>query len=1341
MLSSGVKAPLQQDDLWETWTDDKPDTAWREFDAGWRAEVQRAHQSKRPPSLWSTLARVYGRSLLLVMAVYAYVVADTLLAPQFLDQLVQYSEDAGLVSVVRGYQYCLLLFGSLVLAAICRTAALHLSFRLFLRLRNALMLALYRKSLRVPTRLREDGKLNNLLATDLDVLADISSQINAAWSAPIIIGFGVWELYGQVGWSAFVGLAVIVASFPLTGLLLRNWEQWSEMESSTGDRRIGLTNELVAGIRLIKYYAWEKPLMTQLTRARDDQIVWLHKLVTSNCMFMAALNLLPVFVSVAVFAAYAGTGGHMTPSVVFTSLTLIAIIRTPFTTLSDALATLAHARVALRRIASFLCKPDIDLSRIGVLERPGVEVEGAQFDWGEAAPHTNSQADDGGQEKAGDSVSEVEVAKSETSAAATEGGVDKAALGTGTSTAPSPILTNVTFSAGRGELVLIIGPVGSGKSSLLCGLLGEVGMTAGRVAIGGKLAYVPQTAFIINATLRDNILFGAPYDPILYRQCLTACALDDDVAMLPAGDLTEIGERGINISGGQKQRISIARAAYAVDSSVVLLDDPLSAVDAHVSDHLFHQCIAGPAMAGRTRILVTHSIAYVDYADRIVMMKRTDVHDCYTVKTGTANQLRAEDEEFRAILDAYNRGREQCGSHGEKEQQVVRETASPGGDHGCAMNRSGEIVNSVDDEVELADWATTEANADTAAATASDPQHGSVGSAKDASGLVELEEREVGQVTWAVYKYFIVAGGTLLLYIVLPLTFVAAQAMQTSSDFWLAMWSNSLTGDGGALSSATHSTGEWLGAYGALAFGTMLSTATRTYYVCVLNTNATRRMHHDLLQSTLRRSVSWFDRTPAGRILNRFTRDLGGIDVGLAIFLETVIALTLTALGAITVIAIIVPITLAVVAPLVPVLVWIAWFYRKSSIELRRLESVTRSPINDHISETLGGCVAIRAVRAQQRYVDELDRRMDANSRPIYYVRAVGCWLRIRLELMAAVVVGASTVLAVGGQHAGFSSLSPGAFGLLISYALTLAQLLTSTVHSATAVASRMNSVERLRAYSAATNHEQWDATNQSLSDSVKGGHWPSTGRVQLKGLQLRYRPELDLVLRGVSVDIMGGSRVGVVGRTGSGKSSLLVALFRMVEPCGGDILVDGVPLRELSLHDVRSNLSILPQEAVLFTGTVRYNLDPFGRHHDKELWSALQAVQLKPLVLRMPQQLDSEVSECGVVLSAGQKQLLCLARALLRRPKVLCLDEATANVDLATDELIQRVIRQQLSGTTLITIAHRINTVLDYDRIIVMDKGMIAEYGTPTELRRMEGGIFASMLMQTGNTAATAAE
>ena len=417
---------------------------------------------------------------------------------------------------------------------------------------------------------------------------------------------------------------------------------------------------------------------------------------------------------------------------------------------------------------------------------------------------------------------------------------------------------------------------------------------------------------------------------------------------------------------------------------------------------------------------------------------------------------------------------------------------------------------------------------------------------------------------------------------------------------------------------------------------------------------------------------------------------------------------------------------LSVCVPLVVVYVWLTRYYRMSNRDLARIESISRTPISAHFAETLNGAVSIRALGAERMYIAENAHKTDDNTRALYYSQLVSVWLRMRLDVLGALILGATAVFAIAGVG---STISPGRFGLLISYALAISNGMNYSVMLGSMAEAMMNSVERILHYSVPRDEEAWDAADPALDASVQGGHWPDKGTVTFKGVQLRYREDLELVLKGVDVTFKGGKKIGICGRTGSGKSSMLVALFRMVEPCGGQLLIDGVDVRRVGVTTLRSCISIIPQDATLFYGTLRYNCDPFDAYTDAEVWQALRYVQLADVIERLPNQLLTPVAEAGSNLSAGQRQLLCLARALLRKSRVVCLDEATANVDIETDALIQTVIRQQFTQSTVITIAHRLNTVLDYDHILVMRDGEVAEWGSPDELRRKEGGLFAAML------------
>ena len=1339
LILLGARRTLRHADLPDCFPSEHSDAAYAAFQPHWQAAQARAKATGEPARLLPALRAMVGWQFLLASLLYCWVPTDQLLGPQFLNQLVSYSAQVQAAGdgygtappLWDGYKWAVMMFLSSLATAFSNSLSFHLTQRIFLRVRSVLMQLIYRKTLRLASKHRSDGRVSNLMTSDTQKILELGQNFQGLWTSPIIIAVGIYELYDQVQWSAFLGLAILILFFPVAACLIGAQIKYQALCAAETDKRIVLVNEFVLGIRVLKYLGWERSFLQVMDAQREKEVSYLRTFAYLTSLTFSALLLVPLVMSVVIFASYAGRGEDMTPTVVFTTIALINVIRWPFTMLPMALGALGQALVALGRIEVFLQTPEIDEGERLLLDRVGFEMKDAQFTW-------PLQKDDTDEEKAGEKGKGTGEGKGAKGKAATEatleldrvtvGAAASEGLGGGapgqlplnstvghsssttdlrhveeakdppSSTPPSssddppliPRLTHVTLSLRAGELLMVLGPVGCGKSTLLQGLLGEVDQTAGTTAVGGRVAYVPQTPFIVNATLRDNVTFGCAWDPHRYDAVLTACQLRPDLAILPNGDMTEIGERGINLSGGQKQRVQLARAAYQ-HSDLVLLDDPLSAVDHHVAEALFSGCINGPLMRDRARVLVTHSLAFVDAADNVALVKPTPIKDCYTVEQGTAAALRASDADFQALLAAYSHGGDGEEGEGERQRAVVKAAAGRGSLVPAALEKAGSRK------------------------AVREGQGGGGGK----GALMEEEEQETGVVDWQVYRAYIVAGCAWWQYAIIPLAFMGSQAIQTSSDFWLARWSNDYSA----------SVGSNLGVYGALIFATTLVTIVRSFSVSTFGLRASRILHHNLAHSVLRKSLTWYDRTPGGRLTNRFTKDIYAIDYMLPLMGEYALSIGLQVVGTLIVIAIIVPIMLAVFLPLVAIYLVLTRYYRMSNRDLARIESISRSPVAAHFAETLQGSVSIRALKAEPMYIAENQRKTDDNTRALYFSQTVSVWLRVRLDALGSLILGSCAVFAIASVG---STISAGSFGLLISYALGITNGLNYAVLLWSFAEAQMNSVERVVYYSVPRDEEAWDAADPALDLQAQSSHWPQHGAIAFHDVQLRYRPDLPLVLKGITCTFAAGQRVGVCGRTGSGKSSLLVALFRMVEPCGGRVTIDGVDVSRLSLHTLRSQLSIIPQDATLFYGTLRYNVDPFSQYPDDDVWAALSYVQLAAVVRRMPSQLLTPVAEAGANLSAGQRQLLCLARALLRRSRIVCLDEATANVDVETDGLIQRVVREQFGHATIVTIAHRLNTVLDYDRVMVMGEGKVVEWGTPAELRKKEGGLFAAMLQAT---------
>uniref|UniRef100_A0A8D2PN58 ABC-type glutathione-S-conjugate transporter n=1 Tax=Zosterops lateralis melanops TaxID=1220523 RepID=A0A8D2PN58_ZOSLA len=843
----------------------------------------------------------------------------------------------------------------------------------------------------------------------------------------------------------------------------------------------------------------------------------------------------------------------------------------------------------------------------------------------------------------------------------------------------SPCLRSIELSVPQGSLLAVVGQVGAGKSSLLAALLGELQTTDGSVTVKDTAAYVPQQAWVLNASVEDNILFGKEMDETWFNRVTEACALHPDLETFPAGQKSEIGEKGVNLSGGQKQRVSLARAVYQ-KASIYLLDDPLAAVDAHVGQHIFEH-VLGPSglLKDKTRVLVTHTVNILPQVDNIVFLV-----DGMISETGSYQELLQRNGAFAEFLRSHVSAEEKprAGFPADSDTEELTPKAHTSL-HGAAFFCCFFFFFFANH--------------------LHPPNLSSC-----FSPLACL------QVSAGVYGAYLKAAG-LALCVYTVLSFTCQQAVAFSRGYWLSLWTDDPVHNG-----TQQHTQLRVGVFGAL--GVVQGSFACIAAVLLGGVLASHQLFLQLLSNVMRSPMLFFEQTPVGHLLNRFSKDMDAVDSVIPDKLKSVLGFLFNLLEIYLVIVVATPWAAMAIVPLTVLYAAFQHFYVTTSCQLRRMEAACRSPIYSHISETFQGSSVIRAHRDQQRFISKSNFLVDENHNSSMLPSSCR-WLATNLEFLGNGIVLFAALFAALGR----TQLSPGTAGFSLSYALQITGVLNWMVRSWTEVENNIVSVERVREYQRTPKEAPW-----TLNGKLQGQVWPTEGRIEFRNYSLCYRPGLELALRRVSVTINGHEKIGITGRTGAGKSSLAVGLLRLVEAAEGAILIDGQDIAQLGLHDLRNKITVIPQDPVLFSGSLRMNLDPLNQYTDADIWTALELTQLKNFVADLPEQLEYKCTDQGENLSTGQKQLLCLARALLQKAKILILDEATAAVDLETDAQIQSMLRTQFRDSTVLTIAHRVNTVLDCDRILVLENGRIAEFDTPEHLIAQKG-LFYRLMEESG--------
>ncbi|XP_064638747.1 ATP-binding cassette sub-family C member 5-like isoform X2 [Lineus longissimus] len=895
-------------------------------------------------------------------------------------------------------------------------------------------------------------------------------------------------------------------------------------------------------------------------------------------------------------------------------------------------------------------------------------------------------------------------------------------------------LFDLNLEVKKGSLIGICGSVGCGKSSLLAAVMAQMKLMSGTIKVCGDVAYVAQQAWIFNATVKENIVYGYSWDEVRYQKILEACKLVSDLEMLPSGDETEIGERGINLSGGQKQRVSLARAVYS-DRDIYLLDDPLSAVDGPVGHHIFHQCIRN-LLKEKTVLLVTHQLQYLNHCSQVLLMK-----DGRIVEAGHHNDLLQQAKEYAAIIRHYssneNLASEKSDIHHARSMDEISIRVSNQADlwtlddmlsqssHGSGLKRRNSASCS-----ELP--TSCDRNLIHSMQSIMSGMSYESGEHEGATGkLITAETRASGNIKGQTYlSYVRAAGGFGVCFFVLFMFFIHIGCTGLG-NWWLSYWlaqgsgNTSVTVDNVTYISDNISDNPQMYFYnsvhGAILIAILITTCIRSLLLMKCTLHASNTLHDLLFVKVLRSPMSFFDMTPTGRVLNRFSKDIDDTDSGLPILQESLLQNIFLVILSIFMIVYVFPWFLVAVVPLVAIFYILQRIFRTGLRELKRVVSVTSSPIFSCVTATVQGLHTIKAYSKHKEYNTRFQQLLDENTMPLFLHHCAKRWLTVRLDLVAITIILITALLIVLLKNEIPTAYS----GLALNYALMLIGLFQFTLRMAFETETRFTAVERIDEYIKYLKSE----APSVIKTNRPPNNWPAEGHIKFENVRMRYRSGLPCILRGINIEISPEEKVGIVGRTGSGKSSLGVALFRLVELAAGSITIDGVDISEIGLEDLRTKLSIIPQDPVLFVGTIRYNLDPFNEHTDIELWDALRKCHIMEMIRALPGRLDSTVVENGENFSVGERQLLCLARALLRQSKILMLDEATASIDSETDSCVQQTIAESFSGCTILTVAHRLNTVLNYDRVLVMKNGKVVEFDKPSALLARSNSTFSSMM------------
>ncbi|XP_062563100.1 probable multidrug resistance-associated protein lethal(2)03659 [Armigeres subalbatus] len=1271
MFRKGSTKTLELSDLYKPLEDDHADKLGDQLERNWRLQLLNCkHNRKAKPSLLKAIFRTFWKDwvVLSLVTVFGEIILR-IAQPIFLGRLLLYFRRQSDMTYDEALYYAIAMVAAKAASIIFDNQYGILTCLTGVRTKIAVCSVMYRKSLRLSRNALGDtspGKVVNLMSNDINRFDIVAFLICFMWAAPILTVIVLVLLWYEVGWAGPIGMVAIFVVTPIQSFFGKLTSRFRLQTALKTDERIRLMDEIISGIQVIKLYAWEKPFAKLISTARRAEL----KIVVKSGFIRGLYMTFGLFTTrAALFATVVGLllmQEEITAAKVFVVASYLNIVAYAMSGMFvRGVAEIAEGLVATRRLQKFL-------------------------EYDEISYQTLHYGDRNDSEKMENEQPNVALSLQSVTA--------RWVMPKEEDQSHRPLtLDNLNVDIPRGKLVGIVGAIGSGKSSILQAILGELPLESGRIVRNETVSYVSQEPWLFAGSIRQNILFGIAMDRKRYKKVIHVCALEADFEQFPDGDETLVGERGISLSGGQKARICLARAVYK-QSGMYLMDDPLSAVDAHVAKHLFDLCIGDKGYLGRqgaTRILITHQVHFLVEADWVIVMNDGKIeaqgtpHDLMQKGIDLVKVVESEDSDIDKIdNDAYLSRQNSCDS----------------------------VVSSRSSISDLQNEQTKE----------------HYEKQKMEQAFEKSSEDSTGGSLFLNYSK---GAGSLIIATSLILLFVLTQLIVSFSDYWISFWVSQEElrtfimdkNDSISMESVPPQpldTDICLYVQASAIVGIFIIGMMRAINFYRSCARASQNIHDWCFKGFISATKRFFDTNPSGRILNRFSKDMGAMDELLPKSIMDASQSVLTIIGAMLVILIVQPFFLIPILILLMLLLYTRKIYMKTSQNNRRLEGITRSPIFTHIATTLNGLPTIRSFGVQQLLIEEFDQHQNINTGAYFMFHcgrvAFGMILDLIFFLFLVIVVFTFLLLD--------SNVLGDKVGLVVTQITSLAGLLQFGIRQSAEMFNHLIAVERLLEYKNLPAEKQ---PTEDVDRAVPSKKWPTEGRIEFEKVNFKYFEGAPSVLRDLSFEINPREKIGIVGRTGAGKSSIIGALFRtaIIE---GRITIDDVNTENLTLETLRSNISIIPQDPVLFSGTLRKNLDPFDRYSDADLWQALELVELKD-VADGPSGLQTYVASGGSNYSVGQRQLLCLARAILRNNKILVLDEATANVDPETDHLIQQTIRQRFAECTVLTIAHRLNTIMDYDRILVMSDGKAVEFGTPFELVHISHGVFREIVMATG--------